>query len=384
YSDSEGSDSEDVKPTAKSNAASNPPVKPAFEKVVDRANPGKIRVNLPGAAAQGVSRDGDDTDGPTAKRAKTSGGFGGFNAMLPAPKKTNQPAASGLASTSKRGLGVGVNLKTGAQPAFSREVVHTSNSGGDEEPRQADRRNDAPQEHAFTRKEENITLVGKPTIFRPLSVANKKGKPRRTVAELSAAKVAPKSTPSTSQASTSSVPAERVATPPPKPRVSLFSYGAPAAEGPEPPPVVEEADAAETEAYDEADMGDEAPLVEPILTSESSGGATQITDIASSLNLTAAERRQLFGRRGMGDASAINIVNFNTDAEWAANEAARASGEAAAAAKQQQGHGVRAIAPGKHSLKQLVNSAVSQRDALEESFAAGRRNRKEAGNKYGW
>jgi hypothetical protein len=32
----------------------------------------------------------------------------------------------------------------------------------------------------------------------------------------------------------------------------------------------------------------------------------------------------------------------------------------------------------------LVNAASSQKEALEESFAAGRRNKKEAGSKYGW
>jgi hypothetical protein len=45
---------------------------------------------------------------------------------------------------------------------------------------------------------------------------------------------------------------------------------------------------------------------------------------------------------------------------------------------------VRSIAPGKHSLKQLVNAAQSQKDALAESFAKGYQNRKEAGSKYGW
>ena len=45
---------------------------------------------------------------------------------------------------------------------------------------------------------------------------------------------------------------------------------------------------------------------------------------------------------------------------------------------------VRPIAPGKHTLQQLVNVASNQREALEESFATGRRNKKEAGAKYGW
>ena len=39
---------------------------------------------------------------------------------------------------------------------------------------------------------------------------------------------------------------------------------------------------------------------------------------------------------------------------------------------------------GKHSLQQLVNLVSNQKDALEEGFAMGRRNKKEAGAKYGW
>ena len=37
---------------------------------------------------------------------------------------------------------------------------------------------------------------------------------------------------------------------------------------------------------------------------------------------------------------------------------------------------------GKHSLKQLVNAASNQREALEEHFAKGKSNRKDAGARY--
>jgi len=76
--------------------------------------------------------------------------------------------------------------------------------------------------------------------------------------------------------------------------------------------------------------------------------------------------------------SIVDVVNFNTDAEYAANELFRQSGE------QVQHNPVRAIATGKHSLKQLVSAATGQKEALEESFASGKRNKREAGNKYGW
>jgi hypothetical protein len=72
------------------------------------------------------------------------------------------------------------------------------------------------------------------------------------------------------------------------------------------------------------------------------------------------------------------MVNFSADEQYAANEEIRAKGETASI------NPVRGIAPGKHSLKQLVNAAATQADALEEHFAQGKRNRNEAGSRYGW
>ena len=122
YSDSE-SDSEAPAPQV----APKPTAKPAFQKVVDRSNPGRIKVNLPGAS-QSRGKDDIQDDAPPAKKPRLGGGssFGGFNAMLPAPKKpnVNAIAASEGAKTGNRGLGKGlasgVNLKTGAEPAFKR------------------------------------------------------------------------------------------------------------------------------------------------------------------------------------------------------------------------------------------------------------------------
>ena len=98
------------------------------------------------------------------------------------------------------------------------------------------------------------------------------------------------------------------------------------------------------------------------------------------MNLSKAARRQLFGRTGTpaSSMSASSVVNFNMDREYAHNEEVRASGE------QQAFNPVRAIAPGKHNLRQLVNQVQTQREALEESFAKGKSNRNEAGSRYGW
>lgn len=105
-----------------------------------------------------------------------------------------------------------------------------------------------------------------------------------------------------------------------------------------------------------------------------------LSTIADDLNLSKAQRRQLFGRNAPESVAASSrVLHFNTDQEYVTNQEL-AHTELAA----QQHNPVRAIAPGKHTLQQLVNAASTQREALEESFAAGRRNKREAGAKYGW
>ncbi|EME44912.1 hypothetical protein DOTSEDRAFT_70825 [Dothistroma septosporum NZE10] len=92
------------------------------------------------------------------------------------------------------------------------------------------------------------------------------------------------------------------------------------------------------------------------------------------MNLTPAQRRQLFGRNG----KSANVTHFNMDSEYAHNEELRQAGEVV------EHRAVKAIAPGKHSLQQLVNNARSQKDALDDKFAEGKANRSAGGAKYGW
>lgn len=399
YSDSEASDHEAVPAPkqAQKPAAAQP--KRGFQKVVDRSNPHKIRVNLPAASAASTEKDDVDGEAPPAKKARTGGGaFSGFNALLPAPKRTGGQAASGAAGGSggaKKGLGVGISLRTGAAPAFSREPVsiEASDSAGaggrhavGEEP-SADEPKQIASDSPFAAhiKPQEVKLVGKPTVFRPLSVARntKKKKPAQAV-------VAPSSQPENAVKS--------VAVPIPKPRVSLFSIAqtetepTTAAPGDTYTPMLYEdnREAPASEPHDHADfpdIGQTGPVSATAThhttsTSNAATGPQSLDTIAADLNLTEAQRRQLFGRQrgkaGAPDLAAINVVSFNTDEEYAANEALRATGETI------QHNPVRAIAPGKHSLKQLVNAAQTQKDALEEHFAAGRRNKKEAGSRYGW
>jgi hypothetical protein len=183
YSDSEPSDIEEVsvaKPAA-------PSSKPAFQKVVDRANPGKIKVSLPQASL----KDDTTSDEPPTKRAKTGGGaFSGFNSFLPAPKRTGQKAASlGGGTAAKKGLGPGVNLKTGAAPGFSREPEPERCYTEEEESEPASTNVESGMSLPPPKSSQNgeqqpageVKLVGKPLMFKPLSVSRKPAKKKAAV-----------------------------------------------------------------------------------------------------------------------------------------------------------------------------------------------------------
>ncbi|CZT01220.1 uncharacterized protein RAG0_08956 [Rhynchosporium agropyri] len=386
YSDSDDSDTEQ-KPAVK---AAPIPAKGAFQKVVDRSNPGKIRVSLP----QSALKDDSKADEPTAKRAKTGGGaFSGFNSFLPAPKRAAQTTATlGGGNAAKCGLGAGVNLKTGAGPGFSREPESeredpeehhdppiTANDGSETglpAPKTSQNKEQKPVDE--------VKLVGKPLMFRPLSVSRKPMKKKKQL---------PVPSPLNPTVTTPVTPQPKGAKPAQRPKVSLFSMETPEEKSNKPTstgeytPMILEVEEADE---DELDLQDLEPSYEDYTPNSSQHMAPpavptppvsqSLDDIASDLHLSAAERRQLFGRQkgGRGVQSVTKVINFNTDQEYLHNEELRASGE------QIKHNPVRAIAAGKHSLKQLVNAAQSQKEALEESFAKGRNNRAEASSRYGW
>jgi hypothetical protein len=382
YSDSEDSDNSEAPAISQAPAISS---KPAFQKVVDRTNPGKIRVSLPQTGPK-LDTNGDE---PPAKRAKMGGGaFGGFNSFLPAPKRTGVVGGGALGggnANKKSGLGAGVSLKTGAAPGFSRELEESegpdveagyernaANEGGLSLP--------APKTSTdVVKPAEEVKLVGKPLMFKPLSVARNPAKKKKQ--QPSAAAVSATERPPITQ-------------PKPKQKVSLFSVSAEADDVPslvtkgEYEPMIYGAAAEEDTVnahddlvgYSSDPYNSSVPPPHAKTQSMPAAGPQSLSDIASDLGLSAADRRQLFGRQKgtRGTPSATKIINFNTDQEYLHNEELRASGE------QVMHNPVRAIAPGKHSLKQLVNAAASQKDALEESFAKGKNNRAEASSRYGW
>lgn len=366
YSDSEGSDDERAPATSKPMTTASSSFKPSFQKVNDASGPRKIRVELPSLPTTAEEQTLDDRP---AKKAKTGGGFDGFNALLPAPKRTAETAK-------KPGLGSGVSLKTSSNAAFSRETKdantpndeHTPNdrhlgdfeTGGDTASQTHTEVVDSPKLN------EDVKVVGNAMRFKPLSVANKKKPIKKTmipgmVATEPATKV-PEKAPQRPEAVSS------------KPKVSLFSV------------TQEEKSLPETRVDNnyEPMMSYEIHEQDPEQLASTSQyeqrpvNANSVDAIASDLNLSAADRRRLFGRNAKADVQALNIASFDMDAEYRKNEELRAAGEVV------EHRAVKAIAPGKHSLQQLVNAASTQREALEDAWAQGKRNRGEAGSKYGW
>lgn len=387
------------KPTTTTAAPSttNTNTKKPFQKVVDRSNPGKIRVNLPELKAD--DRPASTSDEPPAKRARTGGGgglFSGMNSFLPPPKNTGtkKATATSVNSSSRPPF----QLKTSAEAGFSREsprptgedVQDTVGQAGPTSgigssglvlppPKAATAQPSIPE---GMKAEEEVKLVGKPMMFRPLSVARAKKKgPKKTP-------TAPSAAPAGSESTAQPKPVPGAAAPPPPKKMSLFSIAS--EPEPEAPTAATESNGAYeplfepekvTASYDSYVASTAGQTSYPVpATAPDPADPTNLGVMADDLNLSAAERRELFGRSGVPgpSASSNRVVTFDMEREYQHNEALRASGQ------QQIHRPVRGITPGKHNLRQLVNAVQNQREALEESFAKGKNIRREASGRYGW
>lgn len=398
YSDSEGSDAE-PDPSPPPAQKEKKPDTAGFK--VDRSNPRRIRVALPEIKPENTA-DEDAGDGPRkkAKLGGAGGAFSGFNAFLPAPKRQNEKKAP-VASSRKV-----FSLKTGATPGFSRDAdaelreEQAFNAAGQDFDNAED--DTIPKAGSLADPEAGsdsvpaqkpageVKLQGNAMMFKPLSVGRqKKKKPVSATASVSAvSSAAPKANTQASapeaetKASVASAPPA-----PPKRKLNLFSLSSENTEDTD----SRAAASTSTSTYEPLvyTNGTEADTTPSGLDSYENMPATNaypttssvsssLDNIATDLNLSKSERRQLFGRNAPSANS--QILTFNTDQEYATNQAMAATELAGT-----QHNPVRAVAHGgKTSLQQLVNSASNQKEALEESFATGRRNKKEAGSKYGW
>lgn len=385
YSESEDSDSDAKIASQHTSKPPSAPRRSAFQKVVDRSAPHKIEVHLPDVSKSSSGGFAVDQEPPAKRLRLGAGTIGDFNSLLPAPKRA--PASREIPSfngTGKESSGRAASLKTGATPSFGRgSPVATATIGEETLEEDVDRIPEAQQgsladiDSTMLREDHANEPQKKPSpaMFRPLSVG-KKPKKKRTELHEEFGSVKP---PSRAEAKEVAVAKKS----------SLFFAG----------------DGAEAQGEYSSNKGEYRPMLytpvqhssdeqsksfnsmtpdqnrfENRATNESKElhEASQSLDtVAADLNLSASAKRQLFGRN-KNKAPEVTIVKFDTDQEYAANEMLRQAGE------QAQHNPVRSIAPGKHSLKQLVNAASNQKDALEEHFATGKRNKREAGSKYGW
>ena len=271
-----------------------------------------------------------------------------------------------------------MSLRTSAAAAFSRDPIDidpvperpTEVDTGTNHATHTTHGDAAATPFEATEKPAEVKTVGNAMRFRPLSVANNKKKPKKKTIPATDTKSSSQDMINNQSTST---PA---ALPPPKAKKSLFSISQEEATQPKTStnaayePLIEQTSTTDTNIPDPTAFTTQY---------QTPADPNSLTAIASDLNLSAAERRRLFGRNANNpSAAAIQIQNVNMDAEYAKNEELRAAGETV------EHRAVKAIAPGKHSLQQLVNAASTQKEALEDSWAEGRKNRSEGGNKYGW
>ncbi|KUI58349.1 hypothetical protein VP1G_05645 [Cytospora mali] len=425
YSDSDSDSDSPGAPAPQKPATSQPAAKQQpFQKLVDTANPNKILVNLPSASS--AKEDATHADDNPAKRRKIGaaggggGRFGGFSSFLPPPKATATSRPLGGSGAGKAAPPrVGVNLKTSSEAAFCRDSPSDFGDGKDDRATEegnsstgsslglrlpAPKASAQPSIPEEQKPEEEVKLVGKPLMFKPLSVARK---PRKKAGGVKAATTAaPKAVDGQGAASGPSIPAvpaaqkeapQAEAAPSKRKKVSLFTMTD------DTPPSVEAApeesasyepeftsydnDSAFTDGYASYDAHQHQQqqqytgYMQQQQPTNASADPNSLDSIADDLNLSAAARRELFGRDGPPSSStAKSVINFNLDQEYRHNEELRSSG----ALDQQKHNPLRAIKPGKHSLQQLVNQVQSQRDALEENFAKNRSTQKSAGAKYGF
>ena len=392
YSASE-SEEETSQPQAQPQRAAARSTRGGLNRLVDASNPAKIRISLPQETQVRPS------DEPPVKRARLgAGGLSGFNAMLPAPKRASTTATVTPVATQdtlpRRGLTLGMNLKTGAEPAFSRapmEIDLPHKASVEEDPSDgaliAAESGSTMQDTTNTISEDApLISTQKSTIFRPLSVARKPPKKVKKKKNDPLERPATSNTESSPQADTAMTDAQ-----PSQTKKSLFSLSEP-----DHPSSTTYKPSSSSSAYQPLlypSTSSPPPAQNPYLDADADANIEQtpppaptpepetLSSIATALHLTPSARRQLLGKPSSSSSLPpphAKVLTFDLAAEYDANELLRQSG--AAVAPQMQ---VRALAPGKHSLKQLVNAVSSQREALEDSFAAGRRRKGESGARYG-
>ncbi|KAJ6263183.1 hypothetical protein Dda_1744 [Drechslerella dactyloides] len=356
YSDSEPSDAEGdppataapalkTKPKSKSSLASFlPPPAKKRKLVVDddagatgpsdgSANPSgprKIKVDLPK-----ISRDDEDPDALATSSSSRRGvgkaaGGSGLLSFLPAPKRTGAEAVKAAQEADKeekKAEASAAAVTAGATPRTLgggiKKVEYAGTGMDDDTPAPAP----APPPATVTPSAGPIQGRAIQPLFRK-STAKKQSKPAKP--DSKDAKV--------SLFSLGSALAEKPLSAPPtgeyKPILIEDTAAPPVDDDEDTTPADPPADVEATYALPD----DNAPAV----------GPQTFQSISEQVGMDEAEMRMFMGRRGRN--AEIKLMDFNVDAEYEKNEAARAAGAAAP-----EKNVVRSIKPGKHQLTSLLN-----------------------------
>ena len=346
-SDSEPNQNTPAQPSA-------PPLASLPQANFRKTNSGKITVHLP-AHSPTTEQDGHQDDNTAtsrlAKRARTTGNgaFGGFNSLLPPPKRPSG------AVTSRSG-----GLKTSGEAVFHRRpeqsVPGTDNGSAEVLGNPVDIQMEKEA------GESKVELVGSTTRFMPLSVSRNRGK-KKTGASNFLGQRDRKTSGGQGTEGVRGTTAERLggtggdskAAQSSTAKKPLFSFHQ---EAPDPMPAVDLS--SPPGVLTAAPPSPPAPAPNP---------AQQPQEL-SDLQLSPTSLRRFLGRK---HTTLPHMTHIDMSAEYDANERMRQSAGGDAAPDHHRA--VRSVAPGKHSLQQLVDNARSQREGLEEKWAEGRRER---------
>ncbi|KTW27901.1 uncharacterized protein T551_02868 [Pneumocystis jirovecii RU7] len=90
------------------------------------------------------------------------------------------------------------------------------------------------------------------------------------------------------------------------------------------------------------------------------------------------ESMRIYGKRRT-EQGPINFLEVNAEEEYNTNEMMKKQGLLVEAPQP-----IRSIGAGRHQITTLLNSAISQREVFEESFAANKEIKRQSGKKYGF
>jgi len=349
--------------SSKSNSPSLPPPK-------GKRGPKKITIGLPDLPSE-LDRTVDEDDRPPpAKKARTGAGAGssGLLSMLPAPKVKNPERSVPI---QERVLGAGgrpgLAFRTTAQTSLSGQTPNShlpapSNSNS----RSADQDYETPKAPptllppSLQKKRANISLEDERPSKAPPKAGSAPAVDFFSLGSASSRSDASQPTASTSVASVSSAPKVEEFTPPeptptdPYPGYYMLPSGSWAA--------YDNAYYLRFRAKWQKDYDDYVRKLEKGATTVETADAQEV-DLQQEMEKSKKELKEREDRKaitkdkdGEPDKPRMNV----------------------------KGAKLGSVARSRHQLTTLLSEAYFNREALEEKIAEGRRNRKEAGNKYGF